>query len=59
MAADLGLPAPTLGRFVSSRLYPWTSADAEPSTEIDGTLWRRARADDPVVKAPTLPSQGQ
>jgi hypothetical protein len=59
MADDLGLPVPTLGRFVSSRLYPWTPGDAEPSTEIDGTLWRRARADDPVVKAPTLPSQGQ
>jgi hypothetical protein len=59
MAADLGLPVPTLGRFVSSRLYPWAPGDAEPSTEIDGALWRRARTDDPVVKAPTLPSQGQ
>ncbi|MFF4940868.1 NaeI family type II restriction endonuclease [Micromonospora sp. NPDC000729] len=58
MAAELKLPMPTLGRFVSVRLYPWKPDDDEPQTEIDGSLWRRARRGDPVVPAPTLPSQG-
>lgn len=58
MAAELGLPVPTLGRFVSARLYPWHSGDEESCTEIDGSLWRLARLDDPSTDAPTLPSQG-
>ncbi|MEU4557472.1 NaeI family type II restriction endonuclease [Actinoplanes sp. NPDC023936] len=58
MAAELELPAPTLGRFVSIRLHPWEPGDGEPYTEIEGSLWRRARPGDPVVPAPTLPSQG-
>jgi hypothetical protein len=57
MAAELGLPMPTLGRFVSARLAPWADGDPEPHTEINGTLWRRARSHDPVVHAPPLPSQ--
>jgi hypothetical protein len=58
MAQELGLPAPTLGRFVSTRLSPWRPEDPEPSTEIDGARWRRSRPDDPAIEAPTLPSQG-
>jgi hypothetical protein len=58
MAADLGLPVPTSGRFVSTRLHPWQDTDGEPFTEIDGQSWRRAHLADPVVEAPTLPSQG-
>ncbi|PWK35846.1 NaeI family type II restriction endonuclease [Actinoplanes xinjiangensis] len=58
MAQQLGLPAPTLGRFVSIRLHPWHPDDPEPHTEIEGTRWRRARDGDPLVAAPTLPSQG-
>lgn len=57
MAEGLGLPIPTLGRFVSTRLAPWHPGDPEQHTEIGGRLWRRARDDDTVVEAPTLPSQ--
>ncbi|MEU7949783.1 NaeI family type II restriction endonuclease [Micromonospora chalcea] len=59
MAADLELPVPTLGRFVSVRLHPWRPGDPEPFTEIDGARWRRAREADPIVQAPTLPKQGE
>lgn len=59
MASNLGLPAPTLGRFVSARLSPWHDGDTEPCTEIEGRRWRLARPDDPVVEAPVLPSQGE
>ena len=55
MAADLGLPLPTLGRFVSARIVPWQPGDPEPHTEIDGVLWRCARSDDPVTAGPVLP----
>jgi hypothetical protein len=58
MAADLELIPPTLGRFISIRLHPWSPGDPEPYTEIEGGFWRRARPDDPVVPAPKLPSQG-
>jgi hypothetical protein len=57
MAEELGLPVPTLGRFVSTRLAPWNPGDEDLHTEIDGGLWRRARPDDPVVVAPLLPHQ--
>lgn len=59
MARELGLPAPTLGRYVSTRLASWRDGDPEPSTQIDGERWRRARPDDPVVEAPTLPAQAK
>lgn len=59
MAAEIGLPVPTLGRFVSTRMSPWNPGDVEPYTEIDGTSWRRARRGDPVTEAPVLPSQGE
>jgi hypothetical protein len=59
MAAELGLEPPTLGRFVSTRLAPWLHGDPEPSTEINGLHWRRARRHDPVVEAPTLPAQAR
>lgn len=35
MAEALGLPRPTLGRFVSTRLAPWSPGDSEPSITID------------------------
>ncbi|RQW84066.1 restriction endonuclease [Micromonospora globispora] len=59
MAQELGLPAPTLGRFVSTRLHPWGQGDPEPFVEVNGGAWRRARPEDPVVEAPTLPAQGE
>ncbi|MFG1606012.1 NaeI family type II restriction endonuclease [Actinoplanes sp. NPDC049265] len=58
MAAELGLPVPTLGRFVSARLTPWSAGDPEPRTEIDGRLWRLSRPSDPPTIAPELPKQG-
>ena len=57
MATALELPAPTLGRFVSARLYPWADTDPEPFVELPTGRWRRARGDDPVVAAPQLPKQ--
>ncbi len=58
LAETLGLPRPTLGRFVSTRVSPWLPEDVEPSVTIDGRRWRRSRQDDPVIRAPTLPKQG-
>ena len=59
MAATLGLPRPTLGRFVSARLAPWILGDPEPHVEIDGGAWRLARDGEPPVNAPRLPEQGR
>lgn len=57
MAGHLGLPTPTLGRFVSTRLAPWRQGDPEPFIELSGAKWRRAGPHDPVVEAPLLPRQ--
>jgi hypothetical protein len=57
MAEALELPRPTLGQFVSVRLSPWTSGDPEPSVEIAGQRWRRARPPEPPIEAPLLPAQ--
>ena len=57
MAATLGLPAPTLGRFVSARLCPWSGGDPEPYIELSDRRWRLARQADPVLPAPHLPKQ--
>ncbi|WP_406048229.1 NaeI family type II restriction endonuclease [Kribbella sp. NBC_00889] len=59
MAEQLGLPRPTLGRFVSTRLATWNPGDNEPFIELAGSKWRRARESDPAVTAPRLPEQGQ
>lgn len=53
VAEALGLPRPRKGQFVSVRVHPADRGDA-PVAEIDGTLWRVARDDDPPVLAPTL-----
>jgi hypothetical protein len=55
MAAALGLPVPTLGRFVSTRLALWGEHDQEPFVEIEGQRWRRARSHETDTRAPTLP----
>jgi hypothetical protein len=58
MAEALGLPRPSLGRFVSTRVVPWREGDPEPFVELAGGRWRRARgSNDPVVPAPPLPTQ--
>jgi hypothetical protein len=57
MAERLGLPKPTLGRFVSVRVAPWSAGDEEPWIEVGGRRWRRAGAADPPTTAPLLPAQ--
>ncbi|MDX2970985.1 NaeI family type II restriction endonuclease [Kribbella solani] len=59
IARDLGLPVPTLGRFVSARLVRCRPGDSESSALIAGERWRLARPDDPLEPAPQLPKQGQ
>lgn len=59
MAEALGLPSPTLGRFISARLARQQPGDEEPSTTIDGESWRLSRDDELVGAAPRLPSQGR
>ncbi|MDR6324698.1 NaeI family type II restriction endonuclease [Actinoplanes couchii] len=54
MAEELGLPAPTLGRFVSARIHPWQEGDSESNTLIYGSPWRLARPEDPIVPAPDI-----
>ncbi len=57
MASDLGLPRPSLGRFVSARLAPW-EGEGTGYTTIAGSAWRLAHANDPPTCAPKLPRQG-
>lgn len=52
LAAELGLPTPSNGEFVSARLAP--SAPGE-GVEIDSSWWRLADDNDPVTRAPKLP----
>lgn len=59
LAESLGLPRPTLGRFVSARLATWNEGDSERVAKIGGKLWRLARLDDPEARAPVLPTQGR
>lgn len=59
MASMLGLPVPRLGSFVSARLAPWTEVDEAEHIEIQGSSWRLATMDDPVIGAPELPKQGR
>jgi len=53
IARALELPVPTKGEFVSVRVTPAADADT-PVAEINGTLWRAAIAQDPVVAAPQV-----
>jgi hypothetical protein len=59
LAEALGLPRPTLGRFVSARLAPWQPGDQEPAISLDGLRWRVARGGDPPGGVPKLPEQGK
>ena len=53
IARGLGLPVPAKGSWVSTRVVPAVSPGAGV-VEIQGRLWRRARADDPPVGAPKV-----
>lgn len=58
IAKELGIPAPTLGRFVSAAVAPVDGPHDGKAVEIDGRLWRIANRDDDLGMAPVLPSQG-
>ena len=58
-AVRLGLPRPSLGRFVSARLTPWRDGDVQPFIELKSGRWRIADAGDPVTSAPSLAEQGR
>ena len=55
IAEQLGLPIPARGESVSARLSPANPSDPEAAL-IDGSWWRVAETDDPVVAAPILPT---
>lgn len=59
LAAALGLPPPTLGRFVSARVARWAPGDLEPAIALEGKQWRLAREDEKARHAPSLPKQGK
>jgi hypothetical protein len=56
-AADLGLPVPGDGEFVSARLVPKKPhhGHRDTFTDVNGTAWVVALPDDPVVCAPQIP----
>ncbi|WP_083927490.1 NaeI family type II restriction endonuclease [Nocardiopsis prasina] len=57
IAAQLGLPVPGPGEFVSARVVRADegSHEGRPRAFIDGRWWVRASEDDPVEPAPQLP----
>jgi hypothetical protein len=59
LADILGLPKPTLGRFVSANLTACGDHETSAAIELQSCRWRLARSGDPVGPAPTLPSQGR
>ena len=55
VAKALGLPVPRSGEWISVRVHPAGPGDADPTFEVDGQRWRRARDGDAVVPAPPIP----
>ncbi|MBW1599979.1 NaeI family type II restriction endonuclease [Streptomyces sp. JJ38] len=57
VARSLGIYVPKEGEFVSARVVPAAELHGRaPSVTLDGHAWVRARPEDPVVPAPSLPS---
>ncbi|MGW3662819.1 NaeI family type II restriction endonuclease [Streptomyces sp. NPDC005141] len=57
IAGQLGLPLPEEGEFVSARVVTSGPQHGDaPRVTLDAKQWVLARADDPVVTAPALPS---
>ncbi|TCC08870.1 restriction endonuclease [Kribbella soli] len=52
VARALSLPVPAKGQFVVCRVVP---SKHSVGAEIEGSWWRQATADDPVVPAPVVP----
>ncbi|MFC9608366.1 NaeI family type II restriction endonuclease [Streptomyces niveus] len=55
--AQLGLPVPREEEFVSAQVVPALPGIGKPLAEMDGRLWSVASPEDPVHRAPELPSQ--
>jgi Restriction endonuclease NaeI len=55
VAAELGLPRPRKGEFVSARVVPAEPEFGGPTAEIEGRRWRLAEAADAVTPAPSMP----
>lgn len=56
IAAELGVPVPTDGEFVSTRVTEVGPEDGRRSVQLDGRLWARARAGEAPAPGPSLPS---
>ncbi|MFC5994565.1 NaeI family type II restriction endonuclease [Pseudonocardia hispaniensis] len=55
VAEALGLPRPTKGEFISTRVVPAPTGDPRPQAVINGLAWVIANPNDPVVPAPLIP----
>jgi Restriction endonuclease NaeI len=54
VARSLGVPVPRKGEFISVRVVKAEPGSTGPKAEINGTEWREANDNDPVVPAPPL-----
>ncbi|MEU4731632.1 NaeI family type II restriction endonuclease [Streptomyces sp. NPDC023588] len=60
IAAELGLPVPREGEFVSTRLIEVTHGrNGQPSVHLDGRMWACARSGEVSPAAPSLPSHSE
>lgn len=59
VAAELGLPVPRKGEFVSARVVPARADRDDPVAVISGRPWALARPGDPGVPAPVIPRQSR
>ena len=55
VAADLNLPVPQKGEFVSARVVRAVEGRRDPVAVIDGQPWAVAHPNDPVTTAPIVP----
>ncbi|MDX2559061.1 NaeI family type II restriction endonuclease [Streptomyces sp. TX20-6-3] len=56
VAAELGVPVPLEGEFVSTRVVEVGPQDTRRSAMLDARLWARARDDEAPMPGPSLPS---
>ncbi|WP_143076597.1 NaeI family type II restriction endonuclease [Streptomyces sp. MUSC 14] len=59
IARQLGLPIPGEGELISARVAPAAPGADKPVVEIDGRFWSLASPEDPVHRAPALPSHAR
>jgi hypothetical protein len=58
VAADLGLPVPQKGEFISARVVPARDDRGDPFAVIEDARWALARPGDPACPAPAVPRKG-